>query len=275
VSQPQSGPIYHTGDPRCLSVGVDDQVNLNFRQQSSLPPAKYKNKLFAEVLAMKLNIGASVMNKFPNGLGELTFNDANDPTNIFNNLTLIDIMKKADTVLSCLSTDIRSHQITIDEVYQFIRGMDSVLSGPLDTISFASKTAFTGAVRLIDVPFLHKTQGLIPLSIISPVFRDPVPTGYQLYQNYPNPFNPTTTIQFQLAEPATVSLKIYNMLGQEVATVIDNQLLTDGTQEVDFNASNLASGVYFYRIVAQGAANEDDGTPGKYFAQAKRMLLVK
>ncbi len=72
-----------------------------------------------------------------------------------------------------------------------------------------------------------------------------VPVKYSLEQNYPNPFNPSTMIRFSLPQANKVSLVVYNLLGQKVATLVDKEL-TAGTHEVDFNAANLSSGVYFY-----------------------------
>jgi hypothetical protein len=88
-----------------------------------------------------------------------------------------------------------------------------------------------------------------------------VPTDYSLSQNYPNPFNPTTAIQYTVPKSGTVLLKVYNSLGQEVATLV-NGAVTAGQHSVTFDAHNLASGVYFYRLVA-----------GTYSATMKMMLL--
>ncbi len=88
------------------------------------------------------------------------------------------------------------------------------------------------------------------------------PTSYLLSQNYPNPFNPTTKISFSLPKAGDVKLVVYDILGKEVATLV-NDYRTAGTHQVEFNASNLASGVYLYRIEA-----------GE-FRDVKRMMLVK
>ncbi|HEB83721.1 MAG TPA: T9SS type A sorting domain-containing protein, partial [Bacteroidetes bacterium] len=89
-----------------------------------------------------------------------------------------------------------------------------------------------------------------------------LPTKYALHQNYPNPFNPVTEIKFDLVKPQAVKLSVYNVLGQEVARVLD-QRMEAGFHQVSFDASKLASGVYFYRI----------DTPA--FTDLKKMVLVK
>lgn len=66
-------------------------------------------------------------------------------------------------------------------------------------------------------------------------------------QNYPNPFNPSTTIDFTIPENGLVSLKIYNILGQEIATLV-NEFLNKGNHSINWNASNMPSGIYFYNI---------------------------
>lgn len=75
------------------------------------------------------------------------------------------------------------------------------------------------------------------------------PQGFTLEQNYPNPFNPATVIEFQLPHNSTVELSVYNMIGQRVATLVNEQLQS-GRHEVVFDASGLSSGIYFYRLNA-------------------------
>ena len=95
-----------------------------------------------------------------------------------------------------------------------------------------------------------------------------IPKNFSLDQNYPNPFNPSTTIRFALPTNAKVSIKLYNTLGQEVVNILNNEQLNAGVHETVFNAYNFSSGVYFYRLEANG----DDGSS---FAQTKRLVLVK
>lgn len=89
-----------------------------------------------------------------------------------------------------------------------------------------------------------------------------LPEEYLLQQNYPNPFNPSTTIQFSIPQAGNVTLKIYNLLGEEVKTLADEYRLA-GKHSVQFNANNLASGIYFYRIQSGS------------FVETKKMILLK
>jgi aminopeptidase N len=88
------------------------------------------------------------------------------------------------------------------------------------------------------------------------------PTKYAVYQNYPNPFNPSTSIRFDLPKSTFVKLKVYDVLGKEVATLI-NEVRNAGSFNVDWNASVYPSGVYFYKLES------------KDFTETKRMLLIK
>jgi hypothetical protein len=76
-----------------------------------------------------------------------------------------------------------------------------------------------------------------------------LPTIFGLDQNYPNPFNPSTIINYQLPENATVDLRVFDILGREVATLVSGQIKA-GYHQVQFNARNLASGMYIYRLQA-------------------------
>jgi hypothetical protein len=83
-----------------------------------------------------------------------------------------------------------------------------------------------------------------------------------LAQNYPNPFNPTTNISFSIQQSGLVTLKVFNILGQEVAILV-NQNMQPGKYSVDFNASELSSGVFVYQLTA--------GT----YTSTKKMMLLK
>lgn len=93
------------------------------------------------------------------------------------------------------------------------------------------------------------------------------PKVFEAYQNYPNPFNPSTTIKYSIPQDAFVSVKIFNVLGEEVSVLVNKEIKA-GIHEEVFNASNLSSGFYFYVIEAKGT----DGT--KYF-DSKKMIFLK
>lgn len=97
--------------------------------------------------------------------------------------------------------------------------------------------------------------GITPISTIA--------ESYSLMQNYPNPFNPATTINFTIPSLQNVSLKVYDILGNEVSSLVNNERLASGQYEIKFDASKLSSGIYYYTIRAEN------------FIDTKKMLLVK
>jgi len=90
-----------------------------------------------------------------------------------------------------------------------------------------------------------------------------IPDKYYLMQNYPNPFNPETKIKFALPEKSYVTIKIYNILGQLIETLVDNERLDAGIHQTSFNGSNLSSGIYFYTMVTTG------------YRETRKMILLK
>jgi hypothetical protein len=98
--------------------------------------------------------------------------------------------------------------------------------------------------------------------------NDAPPTDFALFQNYPNPFNPSTKISFDLPDKSNVSLKVFNLLGEQVAELV-NETLDSGKYEYQFNSRALASGIYFYKLDAQGI----DGST--HFVDVKKMILMK
>jgi hypothetical protein len=98
--------------------------------------------------------------------------------------------------------------------------------------------------------------------IVTSADPTPVASTFELAQNYPNPFNPSTNIKYSIAERSNVTIKVYDMLGSEVATLV-NQVQEAGPHTVTFNASGLASGMYVYTITAGN------------FTATKKMMLLK
>ena len=100
------------------------------------------------------------------------------------------------------------------------------------------------------------------------------PISFSLSQNYPNPFNPTTSIEFGLAQNSLVTLKVYNVLGQQIATLADREYMDAGVSGLDFDGSSLPSGVYMYRLAAEPVSIEGNPT-GARFLSVKKMALIK
>ncbi len=116
-------------------------------------------------------------------------------------------------------------------------------------------TALTG-----DTLWIGKTTFVDPTVDVIDEIRTPI--SFHLSQNYPNPFNPTTSIQFNLDAPSQVSLTIYNTLGKNIATLV-NKRLSSGSYLYEFDGSELASGIYFYRLETDKAISQ------------KKMILLK
>lgn len=117
---------------------------------------------------------------------------------------------------------------------------------------------------------LYELTGINPVS-------NKIPGHYSLFQNYPNPFNPSSKIKFQIVKYGEVQLKIYDLLGRDVATLV-NEKLNPGTYELEWNASNYSGGVYFYKLMVEEPAQRTqyrETTPGLVFSETKRMVLIK
>jgi hypothetical protein len=133
------------------------------------------------------------------------------------------------------------------------------ISEKADTLKEISITVYSGAfasesvVRYVEVLDHVMTSNEDELGL---------PKEFSLGQNYPNPFNPSTNIEFALPEQSVVSLKVYNLLGREISTLVSGRM-NAGNHKIEFNASGLSTGLYFYRIKAGS------------FMQTKKMMLIK
>jgi hypothetical protein len=101
------------------------------------------------------------------------------------------------------------------------------------------------------------------ITSVEDIADESIPKEYSLAQNYPNPFNPSTTFTFSVPQNTVASLKIFDIVGREVATLMENELVMRGTHERQWNASHLSSGVYFYRLQAGS------------FVETKKLVLMK
>jgi len=115
----------------------------------------------------------------------------------------------------------------------------------------------------------QRRKALEPDPLLSVESNEPAPSSFSLYQNYPNPFNPSTTIEFALPKAEIVTIEVYNTLGQRVEIIL-NQPMKAGHREIEFNAHNLSSGIYFYRIEVVDPARRTGE-----FQDVKKMILIK
>jgi hypothetical protein len=131
-----------------------------------------------------------------------------------------------------------------------------VTSGPLNI--YVAGSANWGSPTGLDfytIRYSENPNGIIPIS-------HNVPNSFYLSQNYPNPFNPSTSIKFDLPIASSVKLTVYDILGRETASLV-NEYLKAGSYEVNWNASDISSGIYFYKLVSSK------------FTETKKMMLVK
>jgi hypothetical protein len=113
---------------------------------------------------------------------------------------------------------------------------------------------------------LDFVDGILTVSVNN--ISNEIPEVFSISQNYPNPFNPNTKIDFSLPAKSTVTLKVYDVLGKEVMTLLDD-VKEPGIYQANFNAANIASGTYFYRIDVK------ESIGGRAFSETKRMILLK
>jgi hypothetical protein len=134
----------------------------------------------------------------------------------------------------------------------------------IDSLSFGAQKTDTSYGRYPDAAaswqFMLPTPG--SANVVTSIKEEYIPIEFSLSQNYPNPFNPTTKIEYSIPKAGLVRLKVYNLLGREVAAIV-NQSQAAGKYSVNFNAGLLSSGLYFYKIQV-----------GNYFL-IKKMLLMK
>ncbi|MDP2302626.1 MAG: T9SS type A sorting domain-containing protein [Ignavibacteria bacterium] len=162
----------------------------------------------------------------------------------------------------------------------FVSKNNKLLAAGIDSLYYSSN--FGNTMHIIESPlkpnnyvneieedrngkifFGTYNEGLFEVDILASVQEtSSIVNNYKLNQNYPNPFNPVTNIKFSIPKSDVVKIKVYDILGKEIQTLL-NEYKTTGRYEVEFNASNLPSGIYFYRMVS-----------GNY-SEAKKMILLR
>ena len=139
--------------------------------------------------------------------------------------------------------------------------LDSSYSGKYRNV-FDSDSIYFGVNTVMTLPGWGYKVYEYGSGITSVINEIETPGNFILYQNYPNPFNPQTKIKFSILQSGNVLIKVFNVLGKEIETLI-NEYKNSGVYELYFNANNLPSGVYFYRIVS-----------GSY-SDTKKMILLR
>ena len=203
------------------------------------------------------NVDATLITTLAGGVNE-----------IFSGVTVsVNLENESSYGFNGTSTQVTSAQmpdtvtnLTIDNSAGVILSQETLINGVLRLVSgvFDNTIPFTlGPNATISY---EGGSLLVPVSIVSNELN--VPETFFVDQNYPNPFNPTTTIRFGLPSAADVTIKVFNLLGQEVANLYDYRL-SAGVHELQFDAQNLSSGIYLYRIKAGEVVS------------VKRMFLLK
>ena len=153
-------------------------------------------------------------------------------------------------LLVVLLTSTGSAQNTRAAWYTFDMGYHGLEAGNTTVLSVIGQ-GFVGVSRQSNTEIISGflSDSLMSGTIVGVTGQEEVPASFSLEQNYPNPFNPSTTVHFELPTAAHVTLKVYNVLGQEVMTVLDEEM-AGGRYDVRIHASALSSGAYFYRLHA-------------------------
>jgi hypothetical protein len=207
-----------------------DTALVNFFNRNNIYPAPPLTQRLQDTLGATL----------PVTVNSLTLK--NIPNLFMNILNFYRVVGYAGSTSDSLDMDRRSRQYWLDS---------------LDCSYTTANPAFVGSdgFPVGSLMWMSKVTGIKKMN-------NNLPNSFSLSQNYPNPFNPTTMIQYSIPKSGSVTLKVFNMLGQEVATLV-NQQQQAGNYSINFNASRLASGVYMYRIQSGS------------FTSTKKMMLVK
>ncbi|MBI3189861.1 MAG: hypothetical protein HYZ33_04370, partial [Ignavibacteriales bacterium] len=179
---PGTHGITHSGSPSSFDSTNDGKEMIGVFKK--LPPQKQSNKLFAELVALKLNIYASAMEKTLGGFGELRYMDNESR---FNRKLVKEIAAMADTFMTYGNIERIG---SAAELYAVIRRIDSAFTGTLDTLTFAEKLRYTGVRPIEEVPYLEQDPSIAQEVHTSGIVLTDVPAEFSLEQNYPNPFNP-------------------------------------------------------------------------------------
>ena len=182
----------------------------------------------------------------------------------------------ATSLLTLVMAGAASAQSSRVTWYSFDMGYHALKAGNTEILSVIGQD-FVGAARQSDTQVISGflTDTLTGGTIVSVRGQEGLPESYALSQNYPNPFNPSTTVHFDIPVAAHVTLRVYNVLGQEIMTVLDEEKVA-GRYDVRIDASALSSGAYFYRLQAEPPATSSGlRERAGAFVQTRKFLLLR
>ena len=281
----ERGDRMHLGVPRCIDRFEGTALRPIVRQQKYLMPKRHNNMLYAEAIALRVNVRGSDNLNMPPGFGDLVYDEGTGAAMPLNNMSVREIAGYLDKYMSSFpDTAVNPTCVMIpeftgidaDTLFDRVRRINRSFQGPIDTVSFSTGLMFTGVWPIDSVPYLRFDTSSVMRPIgVHEVISEYVPDEFELSQNYPNPFNPTTTLEYYLPEDSYVSITIYNMLGQVMDRLVDNELQEAGYLEATFDATAYSSGVYFYRLSAKSAETEQGDGAERSFSGVKKMVLMR
>jgi hypothetical protein len=246
---------------------------------------KINNVAVEQGVVFRLNIIASATDTItPAGFGSLVF----DTSFVFagrqiQDMTLHEGSKLLDTIMTYWDTNNIDMSDDYANLYNFAMLLKTINNGFYADLDTTNYSIVVNEVVIEKNPYAIYLKGIKTASeagivkyvpgkpmeeFLFSTYQQTKPSGITLLQNYPNPFNPLTTIHYTLSTSALVSLKVYNVLGQEVAELIHSRLMDEGDYEIEFDANGLTSGVYFYRLSVS-----QDGIVR--YTETKKLLLMK
>ena len=238
----------------------------------------YTNPLAQAFAVFKMNLYSSKKGFTPKGFDSLTYIDAQS---IWNGKTLTAISNMLDSILTKYawkklpsgnaayvgSPELGELRAMLNDINEAFYTAIALSNG--DSVVANEGLRFPGMIALSTFPKLKKLPNT-KMEELNPSFvtSQEEPMEFSLSQNYPNPFNPTTVINFVVNTPSEISLKVYDILGKEVATLLDNVYCDEKENEIKFDASNLSSGLYFYRLTGRDLQ-------GNSFTSVRKMVVAK
>ncbi len=214
------------------------KATVMLKKYKSVPETKKDDILIADALALKLNMDISsttMLTSQGTGLGNLIYKEAGNPLGASGTLTVAQLSANLDTIMTNWEGVTFSTYVMYDSVIAKINAAfsDGAATLPYDTATWnhgtAASVVMSGLHSIATVPFLIGNPGAKPTQVMGQ--KPMVPTVYALAQNYPNPFNPTSTVQFDVPGASIVTIKVYNILGQEVATLLNQQSYSGATRK--------------------------------------------